>query len=98
MNSVGSWDREISRNIIHFDEPALSPILFFFSSIFHPKMIWLPIGTVYYLSKNKLSDTALYVIGILACLIITTVLKRRFKRPRPDLLEQVRKSKAFRRK
>lgn len=78
--SIGDIDRKLSRVVLDLDNPIVSAILYPFSSMFHPKMIGIPIFIVYYLSKRNLFDVALYAAGMLACLIMTTILKRKFNR------------------
>jgi hypothetical protein len=80
MSSLGAIDRQLSQPILTLDNPIISAILFPFSSMFHPKMIWIPILIVYYLSKKSLFDVALYCAGMLVCLIMTTLLKRKINR------------------
>lgn len=80
ISNLSNMDRELSRPIIHLDRKEVTWLLFPFSSLFHPKMIWIPLLIVFYLSGWKLYDVGVYLLGMLVCLICTTVLKRHFKR------------------
>jgi hypothetical protein len=80
MTSIGAIDRKLSQLILTLDNKIVTYILYPFSSVFHPMMIWIPIITVYIMSGKSLYDVAIYVLGMLACLCCTTFLKRRLKR------------------
>lgn len=80
------------------DNPLVSYFLLPFSSLFHPKMILIPILTIYYISSFSILDAAYYALSMLITVILSTLLKRNFKRERPLLREKVKKFQHFRKK
>jgi hypothetical protein len=75
-----SLDQKISTKILNLDHNLITTILYPFSSFFHPKLIIIPITTVYLLSNKSIYDTTIYIFGMILTVIVSTILKRFFKR------------------
>ena len=80
VGSIQELDHYISEPILTLDHPVASWFLLPFSSLFHPKMIWIPILTIYYMSGKSVLDAAYYGFGMVVTLLVSTLLKRRLKR------------------
>jgi len=80
LREINKIDHRISKWIHHKDHIIISSILYPFAAFFHPKLIWIAYLAVYFLSQENVRFTAVYALGTLTCLILTTVIKKIVKR------------------
>ena len=80
LDCIAKLDKKISKPLITMDNLLVTIILYPFAAFFHPKLIFLAYGSVYYLSGKDIRSTIVYAVGTALCLITSTVLKKLFKR------------------
>lgn len=73
-------DRRFSLWIMDIDTGFISTVLYPFAALFHPGLIWIAYLSVFYFSNYDLAVTALYVLATIISVIMTTILKRIFRR------------------
>lgn len=86
IKNLVELDHHVSEYLLKLDNPYVTYFLLPFSSLFHPKMIWIPILTIYYLSSRSILDAIYYGLCMLVTLIFSTLMKRNFKRYIPIYL------------
>jgi hypothetical protein len=80
LQKLNKLDQRISKWIHRKDHLISTVVLYPFAAFFHPGLIWLAYLTVYLFSYQNLRYTATYALGTLACLLITTFIKKIAKR------------------
>jgi hypothetical protein len=80
LSALINLDRKISLWIMDIDTGLVSKLLYPFAAFFHPGLIWIAYLSILYLSNFDLALTALYVLATLVSVIMTTILKKMFKR------------------
>ena len=73
-------DHKISGHIHQADNIVISCILYPFAAFFHPQLIWIAFMCVYYFSGQNLNFLAVYIVGVLLCLLTIFMLKKSLKR------------------
>jgi hypothetical protein len=76
LNELNKLDHKISKWIHRKDHLLISTILYPFAAFFHPALIWIAYLTIYLYSRSNLRFTAVYALGTLICLLITTIVKK----------------------
>jgi positive regulator of sigma E activity len=84
LHKLNKLDHHISKWIHRKDHFISTVILYPFAAFFHPGLIWLAYLTVYLFSYENLRFTGTYTLGTLACLLITTFIKKMAKRLESD--------------
>ena len=79
VKSLVQLDHYASEYFLKLDNKIVTHFLFPFSSLFHPKMILIPILCIYFLSGSVL-DAGYYALCMVVTVIISTILKRNLKR------------------
>ena len=80
LSTISNLDRRLSLWIMDIDTGFTSKLLYPFAALFHPGLIWIPYLSILYLSNIDLAFTALYVLATLISVILTTILKKIFRR------------------
>ena len=80
LSALINFDRRLSNWIMSIDTGFTSKLLYPFAALFHPGLIWVAYLSILYLSDFDLAFTALYVLATLISVILTTILKRIFRR------------------
>jgi positive regulator of sigma E activity len=80
LQKLNKIDHRISKWIHRKDHLISTVVLYPFAAFFHPGLIWLAYLTVYLFSHQNLRYTGVYALGTLACLLITTFIKKIAKR------------------
>lgn len=73
-------DHKISGSLHQLDQIIVSFILYPFAAFFHPGLIWIAFLSIYYFSGYNFEFLAIYVIGVLLCLLTIFLLKKTLKR------------------
>lgn len=73
-------DNVVSGKIHQMDNIVISCILYPFAAFFHPGLIWIAFGSMFLFSGYDYNFLALYVIGVLFCLLTIYLLKKTLKR------------------
>lgn len=80
LNEMNKMDHKISKWIHRKDHLIITTLLYPFAAFFHPGLIWIAYLTIYLYSHGNVRFTAVYALGTLICLIITTIVKKIAKR------------------
>lgn len=80
LSALIELDRKFSLWIMDIDTGLVSKTLYPFAALFHPGLIWIAYISILYFSNIDLALTALYVLATLISVILTTILKKIFKR------------------
>lgn len=76
LHKLNKIDQRISKWIHRKDHFISTVILYPFAAFFHPGLIWLAYLTIYLFSNGNFRFTVAYAVGTLACLLITTFIKK----------------------
>ena len=80
ISKIKHIDRIISGHLHQLDNIIVSCILYPFAAFFHPGLIWIAFGSVYFFSNYNLEFLTIYIIGVLLCLLTIFLLKKSLKR------------------
>jgi positive regulator of sigma E activity len=88
LQKLNKLDHRISKWIHRKDHLISTVVLYPFAAFFHPGLIWLAYLTVYLFCHQNLRFTGVYALATLACLLITTFIKKIAKRFQSNYVDQ----------
>jgi hypothetical protein len=80
LGHLNHYDNKISGRLHQLDNIIISCILYPFAAFFHPGLIWIAFGSMFYFSNYSINFLIVYIVGVLFCLLTIYLLKRTLKR------------------